>query len=79
MTQQLDPRHASPSASVASTVASSNSIKKSEFEIIIAQQMQMISALAESNKTANDRMAQQMNLITNLQQTVAELVIRVID
>ena len=39
----------------------------------------MIAALAESNTLANKRMEQQMALITNLQQTVAELVIRVND
>ena len=41
--------------------------------------MQMIAALAESNKLANDRMEQQIHLITNLLQTVADLVIRVSD
>ena len=75
--QQQTP--ASPTASVASTIASTRSIKKTEFEVIMAQQMQMITALVESNKAANDRMEQQMGLISNLQQTVADLTIRVND
>ena len=41
--------------------------------------MQMIAALTESNKTAHARMEQQMGLITNLQQTVANLIIQVSD
>ena len=78
---QLQQRHetASPSASTASTGASSRSIKKLDFETIMAQQMQMIAELAASNKTNTTRMEQQMALITNLQQTVADLVIRVSD
>ena len=79
MSQRQNNRGSSPNASVASTTASSRSINKTEFEMIMAQQMQMIAALAESNKLANERMEQQMGLITNLQQTVAELVIRASD
>ena len=45
----------------------------------MAQQMQMIASLAVSNQAANERMEKQMNLITNLQQTVANHVIRVSD
>ena len=41
--------------------------------------MQMITALVQSIKEANARMEQQMGLITNLQQTVADLAIRVND
>ena len=67
MTQRQETYTASPSASTASTAASLRSIKKTEFETIIAQQMQMIAALAESNKASNQWMEQQMALITNLQ------------
>ena len=70
---------ASPSASTASTGVSSRSIRKSDFDTIMAQQMQMIAELAASNKTNTTRMEQQMTIITNLQQTVADLVIRVSD
>ena len=77
--QQQEPGKHSPSASIASTVASARSVQKSEFEMIMAQQMQMIAALVESNKAANQQMEQQMELITNLQQTVAYLVIGVSD
>ena len=45
----------------------------------MAQQMQMIQSLADSNKTNNERMEQQMDIITDLHQTVAELVIKIND
>ena len=79
MQQRQDPGTASPAASIASTADSSKSIKKSEFETIMTQQMQMIASLAASNKLANERMEKQMELITNLKHTVADLVIRVND
>ena len=41
--------------------------------------MQMIAALTESNKTTNERMERQMEMITNLQQTVADMAIRASD
>ena len=74
---QINQRHdsTSPSASTASTEATSKSLRKADFETVMAQQMQMIAALAESNKKANKQMEQQMGLITNLQQTVADLVL----
>ena len=77
--QRTDNHKPSPNGSPTSSVASSQSIKKSEFETIIAQQMQMIALLAASSQSANERMEKQMNLITILQQTVADLVIRVSD
>ena len=80
---RLQQRHDSPKeaapGSPTSSVDSSRSLKKSEFETIIAQQMQMIASLAASSQSANERMEKQMDLITNLQHTVADLVIRVND
>ena len=77
--QQERSTAAASRASNDSTEASSKLIKKTEFETITAQQMQLIAELAASNKTANDRMDKQMDLITNLQQTVADLIIQVND
>ena len=45
----------------------------------MAQQMKMIESLSASNKSTNDQMEKQMDLITNLQQTVAELLIKIGD
>ena len=76
---QNDTNSASRAASPTSSVALTQTLKKSEFETIMAQQLQMITSLAVSNQAANERMEKQMTLITNLQQTVADLVIRVND
>ena len=69
----------SPSLSISSksTQSSIRSVKTTKFQVIMAQQMQMIQSLADSIKTNNERMEQQMDIITDLRQTVAELVIKI--
>ena len=77
--QSTSSRSPSLSTSSRSTQSSVRSVKTNEFQVIMTQQMQMIQSLADANKTSNIQMAQQMDIITDLRQTVAELVLKIND
>ena len=77
--QSHSSRSPSMSTSSKSTYSSAKSVKTDEFQLIVAQQMKMIQSLADSNRTTNERMEQQNDLITDLRQTVAELILKIGD